>query len=86
MGFYSKTSTAEPVVGNGKSRGEVFPAGDARNAPFRHPKAPVSKAFCAVGSATFAPDAPLYGYRHLSPELGRWTSRDPIGEWGGLNV
>jgi len=78
MGYYSKTSTDGPVVGNEKSRGEVFPAGDARNAPFRHPKAPVSKAFCAVGSATFAPDAPLYGYRHLSTILGRWPSRDPI--------
>jgi RHS repeat-associated protein len=27
-----------------------------------------------------------YGYRYLSPELGRWISRDPIGERGGVNV
>jgi RHS repeat-associated protein len=27
-----------------------------------------------------------YGYRYLSPELGRWLSRDPIGERGGVNV
>jgi RHS repeat-associated protein len=26
-----------------------------------------------------------YGYRYYSPELGRWPSRDPIGEVGGLN-
>lgn len=26
------------------------------------------------------------GYRYYSPELGRWPSRDPIGEEGGLNV
>jgi len=27
-----------------------------------------------------------YGYRYYSPELGRWLSRDPIGEEGGTNL
>jgi RHS repeat-associated protein len=27
-----------------------------------------------------------YGYRYYSPNLGRWTTRDPIGEEGGLNL
>ena len=27
-----------------------------------------------------------YGYRYYSPELGRWPSRDPIGEAGGENL
>ena len=27
-----------------------------------------------------------YNYRYYSPELGRWLSRDPIGEWGGYNL
>ncbi len=27
-----------------------------------------------------------YGYRYYSPEVGRWVSRDPIGEKGGLNL
>ena len=27
-----------------------------------------------------------YGYRYYSPELGRWPSRDPIVERGGLNL
>ena len=27
-----------------------------------------------------------YGYRYYHPELGRWLSRDPIGEVGGLNL
>jgi len=80
MGYYSKTSTAGPVVGNEKSRCEVFPAGDARNAPSRHATPLANQGDCAVGSATFAPGVPLYGYRHLSTELGRWPSREPIGE------
>lgn len=27
-----------------------------------------------------------YGYRYYSTELGRWLSRDPIGEQGGMNL
>ena len=27
-----------------------------------------------------------YGYRYYSPELGRWINRDPIEEYGGLNL
>jgi|GEM_PF-2239397 len=27
-----------------------------------------------------------YGYRYYSPEIGRWLSRDPIGENGGANL
>ena len=27
-----------------------------------------------------------YGYRYYNPELGRWLSRDPIGEMGGANI
>ena len=25
-----------------------------------------------------------YGYRYYDPVTGRWPSRDPVGEWGGL--
>ena len=27
-----------------------------------------------------------YGYRYYDPVDGRWLSRDPIGEHGGLNI
>jgi len=27
-----------------------------------------------------------YGYRYYSPEIGRWLSRDPIGERGGTHL
>ena len=27
-----------------------------------------------------------YGYRYYSPKLGRWISRDPLGEAGGINL
>jgi len=27
-----------------------------------------------------------YGFRYFSPELGRWITRDPVGEEGGFNL
>ena len=32
------------------------------------------------------PSMLYYGYRYYSPKLGRWISRDPLGEAGGLNL
>jgi RHS repeat-associated protein len=31
-------------------------------------------------------DLVYYGYRFYSPSFGRWLSKDPIEEWGGLNL
>jgi len=31
-------------------------------------------------------DLVLYEYRAYNPNLGRWLSKDPIGEWGGLHL
>ena len=28
----------------------------------------------------------VYGFRYYSPQMGRWVSRDPIGERGGVNL
>ncbi len=52
---------------------------------------------CAVTGHTFSthstsrgtastPPVYYYGYRYYSPMLGRWLSRDPIGEYGGINI
>ena len=35
---------------------------------------------------TIASGVTVYGYRYYDPETGRWLSRDPIGERGGLNL
>ncbi|MFN4874209.1 MAG: RHS repeat-associated core domain-containing protein [Akkermansiaceae bacterium] len=42
------------------------------------PKSPQTKAFEGV--------VMYYGYRFYDPETGRWPSRDPIGEEGGINL
>ncbi len=60
---------------------------------------PFGEVFCSVGDmAKVNPfqfstkytdnetDFVYYGYRYYSPPLGRWLSRDPIEEQGGLNL
>ena len=39
-----------------------------------------------VGTSGDTPRLVYYGYRFYDPEFGRWLSRDPIGERGGLNL
>jgi len=40
---------------------------------------------CPEATAT-ASGVPIYGFRYYQPETGRWLSRDPIGERGGVNL
>jgi RHS repeat-associated protein len=42
------------------------------------PRSPKTQAFEGV--------VMYYGYRYYDPETGRWPSRDPIGEMGGVNL
>src|SRR6056297_3099031 len=37
-------------------------------------------------STTVLGGVPYYGYRFYNPELGRWVSRDPIGEYDDLTI
>jgi len=60
---------------------------------------PFGEVFCSVGDMAKVnlfgfstkytdseTDLLYYGYRYYSPALGRWMSRDPIEERGGLNL
>jgi RHS repeat-associated protein len=66
---------------------------------FKYEYGPFGEVFCSVGDmAKVNPfgfstkytdtetDLVYYGYRYYSPALGRWLSRDPIEERGGLNL
>jgi RHS repeat-associated protein len=48
---------------------------------------PISNTF-KFSTKYFDPETGLsyYGYRHYSPSLGRWLSRDPLEEAGGMNL
>ena len=50
----------------------------ANSAAAQQPRSPKTKAFEGV--------VMYYGYRFYDPETGRWPSRDPIGERGGVNL
>jgi RHS repeat-associated protein len=77
-------AVAEPVTiqpSNGpKSPATGTPPAFIRPVPdFRpHQKSPESQ--------RFLPSVAYYGYRWFDPATGRWPSRDPIGERGGLNL
>lgn len=65
------------------------PAGSAPIEPKR-PNPPVpavnGNLGAAESSAGAAKDETCYGYRYLDTQLGRWLSRDPIGERWGENL
>jgi len=46
--------------------------------PETHPKTPKPEGF--------TPCMTYYGYRYYDPVTGRWPSRDPIEEYGGINL
>ncbi len=67
------------------------------NAVYTAEYSPFGKAFnetgtapCAFGFSTIYRDQETgflaYRFRYYDPNLGRWLSRDPIGEWGGVNL
>lgn len=86
MGFYSSTLIEDRGVVFEKRAVRFFRGVHRRNARPCQTKSPANKGCRAVVLRTTAPGVPLYGYRHLNTELGRWPSRDPIGESGGLNL
>jgi RHS repeat-associated protein len=82
---------------NGNVMGLVNAANGNISAKYEY--GPFGEVFCSVGDmAKVSPfqfstkytdsetDLVYYGYRYYSPALGRWLSRDPIEEQGGLNL
>src|SRR5574344_1919734 len=82
---------------NGNVMGLVNAANGNISAKYEY--GPFGEVFCSVGDmAGVNPfqfstkytdnetDLVYYGYRYYSPALGRWLSRDPIEEQGGLNL
>jgi RHS repeat-associated protein len=55
------------------------PAGD-------HPVSPSAARRISTENQRFGPCVGLYGYRYYDPVTGRWPSRDPIEERGGVNL
>jgi RHS repeat-associated protein len=75
--------------------GEDPPAGNAAKSPTKPPKGPNGGKNCnpLVSSNLEQPNnsgpgmcVTLYGYRYYDPVTGRWPSRDPIEESGGINL
>ena len=60
------------------SKGSIF----TRLAPFSQGGIPEK----SKESQGISPGVAFYGYRHYDPLTGRWPSRDPIGERGGVNL
>jgi len=82
--------------GNGNIAGLVSAASGAITAryeygPFAEPirvSGPIAKAMPLRFSTKYLDEETgfyYYGYRYYDPSTGRWLSRDPIGERGGLN-
>jgi RHS repeat-associated protein len=75
----------DPTAGGAAVQGPTPPP---KGGPPGANEAPIS---CEAGSMgvnfqRLTPHVAYYGYRYYMPETGRWLSRDPIGENGGLNL
>jgi RHS repeat-associated protein len=68
-----------PVAGPKPPPKDCLPAGD-------HPVSASAARQKPTENQRFRPCVGLYGYRYYDPVTGRWPSRDPIGERGGINL
>ena len=75
----------DPPVGDAPAtRIKPPPRGDppGGNRPLPRPRNPRK----GLKSRSLDPGVTDYGYRYYDPVTGRWPSRDPIGERGGVNL
>lgn len=82
-GLGNITAVIDAATGNTIARYDYGPygeivgeSGEVEACPFRYQ----SKWWDAAAGLNY------FGYRHYSPRLGRWISRDPLGEAGGMNL
>jgi len=74
-----------PSLGSKNRVGDFF-AHEAKSCranrlPAQQPRREKAYGYDKTASGMF-----FYGFRYYDPVTGRWPSRDPIGEWGGLNI
>jgi RHS repeat-associated protein len=53
---------------------------------YRFSTKPLDEEVLRSSSGAFNAGLYYYGFRYYDPQTGRWPSRDPIGELGGLNL
>jgi RHS repeat-associated protein len=86
MGFYATTTLPEKTAPLPKNRVGVFSASARTCAGRSASQVPEPHRENGPTLTETASGVRYYGYRFLSPETGRWLSRDPIGEGDGPNL
>ena len=59
---------------------------DPFGAPLAAPGSPSQPMQFSTKSYDAETGLSYYGFRFYSPHMGRWLTRDPLGENGGINV
>jgi RHS repeat-associated protein len=80
---YSEHSVDVPpprLVSNGRGIPLTSPKSGKTHDSFNCTSTVSMTTSCSIKNVT------CYGYRYYNPQLGRWPSRDPIEERGGLNL
>jgi len=86
MGFtatYPRPAKTHPTA---KNRVWGFFAESKGSRPAKPLQAPQPRRKIDPTATKTASDVSVYGYRYYDPVTGRWPSRDPIGERGGMNL